>query len=182
MKTIPNIDLNNIFTNFCNLITSFSVTLILFISALSHLSFANQAEPADEALYVVPTAPEWVSHSRFSIKIVRPYQDLNTQKIAYVFPEVLVGEPNRAIEFEKIPTTENDWVSPEGVKAFCNVTAEIFSCNIDMMSVTKSTFSLDKSLNHLNTLKLQPKDLKSFSEVVKSFFGNEPAGILSYDL
>jgi hypothetical protein len=163
-------------------LSNFLLKTLFAFSVFVNLGFASAEELADEALYVVPTAPEWVSHSRFSLKIIRPYQDPATQKISYVFPEVLVGEPNRAIEFEKVPSTENNWISPEGVKAFCNVTADIFSCNIDMFSVSKSAFSLDKSLDHLNKMNLQPKDIKGFSEVIKSFFGNEPAGILSYDL
>ena len=161
-------------------------SVLLLLIGFYFIGFNSAAAKKDDlptdALYIVPTSAEWFSHSRFKIKIIKPYQNEQTQVIAYEFPEVLVGEPQRTIEFSRIPQTINSWQSVEGVKAMCNVTDEVFNCNIEMNSVLQSEFSLDKALNHLNTLNLSQEDLVGYSEVVKSFFGNEPAGILSYDL
>lgn len=186
------------------------VTLIFFGINFVHPVFAKNNEPETEALYIVPSAPEFIEYSRFIIKIVKPYVDEQTQTISYVFPEVLVGEANRVIEFQKVSGTLNQWDSPDA-QAFCTITDDIFSCNIVLKKKISRLFNYvfrqafaqnnsldikdssivsgivnsihrDKSLDHLGKMNLTPQDLLAFEHVVNSFFSNEPAGILSYEI
>lgn len=158
----------------------FSFSTILFSTFIS-IHAKKNGLPTD-ALYIVPTPAESFAYSRFHINIVKPFQDHTTQAIAYEFPEILVGEPKRVIEFTRVNVNENNWISQEGVKAYCNVTGEVFNCNIDMLSVSQSAFSMDKALNHLKNLNLTTDEIQGYSGVIKNFYGNEPAGILSYEI
>ena len=86
---------------------------------------------ANEALYVVPTKPEFVSHSRFPVKIISRFQDQDTSKISYVFPEILTGELNYVVELTKLSGDYNNTVWDSDVlKAHCTVNDNTFSCNI----------------------------------------------------
>ncbi len=169
------------------------------------LSISVLASPDSEALYIVPTTPELIDHSRFKVKIIKAYSGYDSQTISYVFPEILMGEANRVMTFEKVPGTLNQWESSEA-QAFCTETGDIFSCNIVLKrkvshlfkSIFKQVFAqnlnspmvsadmissihLGKSIDHLKNLNLTAKDLVAFEQVVLSFFSNEPAGILSYE-
>lgn len=169
------------------------IMMQIFITFL--LASSAFASP-DEALYIVPTPPELVKHSRFEIEIIEPFEGYHTQQISYIFPEILVGEANRRVVLQRVAGTPNSWESAE-MRAECDVTVEIFSCNIYLKkpqarSVLSELFlptlwadgllSLDKSLKHLSSMGLTAAETASFSAVVGEFFSNEPAGILLYRL
>ena len=151
---------------------------------------------AKDALYIVPTDPDLVQFSRFNIRIVEAYENQLTEKIAYEFPEILVGEKNKVIEFAKIPGTVNSWQAPEA-EAHCSTLSDIFSCNIHLNKnpvgdLANSTIagevliprvlSKDLSLENLQKMTMPQNDLLGFTQVVEDFFSNEPAGILMYEI
>lgn len=204
-------EIKNLFSSAILIKSLFASVFVFFLGThFGQSAFAKNNAPETEALYIVPTAPEFIEYSRFKIKIVKPYIDEQTQVIAYVFPEVLVGEADRIIEFQKVSGTLNQWDSPDA-QAFCTITDDIFSCNIvlkkkisrllnyvfrqafaqnnsldikdsSIVSGIVNSIHRDKSLDHLEKMNLTAQDLQAFEHVVHSFFSNEPAGILSYEI
>lgn len=171
------------------------LVLGLLPSTLIQVLTANAAQ-AKDALYIVPTDPDLVRFSRFNIRIVEAYENQLTQKIAYEFPEILVGEKNKVIEFSKIPGTVNSWQAPEA-EAHCSTLADIFSCNIHLNKIPAgdladsviagevlfpNALSKDLSLENLKKMTMPQDDLLRFTQVVEDFFSNEPAGILMYEI
>lgn len=179
-------------------------SIIALAGFFSSTSFAKKGAPATEAMYVVPTDASLVAHSRFTVEIRKGYRDVNTTVIAYVFPEILVGEANRVIEFQRIPdmygSNTSSWLT-DGARADCTIIHETFSCNISLeksssgvglldLIVNKafaqnltSPFSESRALANIKTMGAIPAaDLTSLEEVVKAFYSHEPAGILSYEI
>lgn len=161
-------------------------------------SFAKKNnEPPTEALYIVPSAPQAVSHSRFTVKIIKAFTGSDTQTIAYVFPEVLAGEANKIIEFTRVAPDENNWTSP-WMDAYCTTLDEMFSCNIHVKKAEQVRFhwsdlfvatananegllTKENSLAHLAQMGFSPADFDKYSQVISEFYSNEPAGFLSYE-
>lgn len=169
--------------------------ILLFSSPLDS-AIARRSGPETEAIYIVPTSPELVSHSRFVIDIVDPFVDENTRKISYRFPEILVGEANKLIELTRAPNTVNSWTS-EIMDCHCTIIdSDNFSCNVHLKgpSTTLSEanlvetetpggeLSLAKSLAHLESLPLSDEEKTAYRGVIRSFFSGEPAGIFTYEL
>lgn len=170
------------------------INLILILFFSMNLQ-AKDGEPDTEALYIVPTAPEFVSHSRFIVHIVTPFKGPDSEKIAYVFPEVLVGETYKVVELTRVEDTENQWTS-DIMDAYCTTTDDIFSCNIVLKKESQASLmdlfipkafaqtallSKEKSLSHLMGMNLSIQDKDMLKNVIDGFFSNEPAGILSYE-
>ncbi len=172
---------------------------VLLITLAPTLVFAKKGQPDTEGLYVVPSPPELVDHSRFIVQIVDPFQGPETTKISYIFPEVLIGEANRLIEFQRIEGTENSWTS-DLLTAHCTVIDETYSCNISINKPKQQSFleafhnlfipqALAQVLNlcqgqavtHIGQMDLAPDDIAKYTQVVGQFCSNEPAGFLSYD-
>lgn len=151
---------------------------VLFITSVPVL--AKGRHGATEALYMVPSAAEFVQHSRFILKISQPYEGNSTEKIAYVFPEVLVGEADRVIEFTRDAVNRNLWKA-EGAQAACVETGEIFSCNISLDKSPTALFTAAKSKAHLKTMDFSAADQQGFEHIVDQFFSEEPAGFLTYE-
>lgn len=152
----------------------------------------NQVSLAKDALYIVPTEPEFVDFSRFNIEIVNAYENGNTEKIAYKFPEILVGQKDKVLEFNRIPGTSNSWHSPEA-DAHCNVLGDLFSCNIHLNKsfvpdvigsdvVIPNRLSKDFALEQLKNMTMPQAEMQGFSHVIEAFFAGEPAGILMYEI
>lgn len=169
--------------------------ILFIIMSLSSIAFAKGAD--SKGLYIVPTPPEYVEHSRFEVEIVNPYQGPGTKKLGYIFPEILAGEKGRLIEFYPVsPDAPNRWES-EQITADCSVLDDNYICNITFKKLQAFTSVLDlfiprlyaegpllskeKSLNHLQTLGLSAQEQQAFSVVVDQWFSNEPGGILIYD-
>jgi hypothetical protein len=157
---------------------------------------AAQIANAKDALYIVPTAPDLVQFSRFNIRIVEPYENQLTEKISYEFPEILVGQKNKIIEFAKIPGTVNSWQAPEA-EAHCSTLADIFSCNIHLNKnvsggivdagipgevLVPNALSKDLALENLKNMTMPQNEFLGFTQVVEDFFSNKPAGILMYEI
>ncbi len=107
----------------------FRILLIGFAFVWTSFAQAKGPKTVDKGFYIVPTSPELVSYSRFDIKIVEAFKGPSTQKISYVFPEILVGAKDQLVEFTRIPQTENSWIS-DSMRAECTVNDDMFSCNI----------------------------------------------------
>lgn len=172
--------------------------IIFLLSIVLSLScFARGGGPDTEADYIVPTPPEYMPYSRFKVDIVDRFEGAHTQKISYIFPEFLVGEANRVVEFSRIPGTDNSWSSPE-MEAHCFVFGDEFSCNIIVKKTAShhanfSTANLESrpqsqllsrqaAIQNLPKLNLDPEKLKGLTGVIDSFYSHEPAGFLTYDI
>ncbi len=172
--------------------------LSLLICIFSNTVFAKNGEPDSKAIYIVPTLPEYVEYSRFEVKIIKPYMGDYTQTIAYVFPEILTGDPNLVLEFKRIPGTKNNWENDQ-MLAHCTTLGDSFSCNISfkrdkttqwinwhrmlipMAVASPVSLSKEKSISHLSAMGLTGEPLMAFSNVIDEWFSNEPGGILVYD-
>ncbi len=162
------------------------IVFIVFLTGALQL-FAKGGEPDTEALYIVPTPTDLVPHSRFIVQIVEPFRGPETQKISYVFPEALIGQADRKIEFSRIAGTENSWVSDE-LTAHCTIIDEFFSCNIYVNQdqiFTQDPWPLrwimptaQAALRKICSGVFAPGVVGSVQE---QFCSNEPAGILSYE-
>ncbi len=172
-------------------------TILLMLLPLA--SQAKKGETETEAVYIVPSEPELIGHSRFIVQIVDAFTGPETEKISYVFPEVLIGEKNRLIEFTRIEGTDNSWKS-DLLTAHCMTIDDTFSCNILVNEDPKqswleklSEFVIPKAyagigrlcqghaVSHLSTMGLSAHDVTQFTHVIGSFCSSEPAGFLSYD-
>ncbi len=186
----------------------FRILLIGFAFIWTSFAQAKGPKTVDKGFYIVPTSPELVSYSRFDIKIVNAFKGPSTQKISYVFPEILVGANDQLVEFTRIPQTENSWIS-DSMRAECTVNDDMFSCNIYLIEPgepkqqastqdqsidwiipkafanlnpqTHTPLDLNRSLAHLQSLNLTPEQLLSYQIIVNDFFSGEPAGILFYE-
>ncbi len=169
------------------------VLILSFIT--SSLVHARGGGPDTEGDYIVPSPPHLVPYSRFKVQIVDRYQGPDTQKISYIFPEILTGEPARVVSLTRIPNTVNSWTSPE-LDAHCVVVDNDFSCNIYVHTSTTSSksnapcggtlsqkaLSMNDAIANLPRLGLSDVEVTAYSEVVQSFFCGEPGGILFYDI
>lgn len=156
--------------------------LVLLLSFLIGFNVFAKG-PETEMVYVVPVSePSVVPNSRFIVPIVSPYKGPETQKISYQFPEVLTGSTGgKLIEFNRIPDTPNSWVSKE-LTANCAEVLDQFSCNIHV-NKNQNEISLEKSLNHLDSMGLDSAELEKFKAVVNKFYADsgEPVGFFSYE-
>jgi|GEM_PF-6695555 len=164
------------------------INLLVLALFISPFLFARGGGPDTEADYIVPTAPEFVPFSRFKVKIVDRFEGPQTQKISYIFPEFLVGEPDKVVSLKRIPGTENSWTGPE-LDAHCTLNGDDFSCNIYVHKASlnsqekeSSLITAERAINHLPRLNLSEEQIKGYSGVIRSFYSHEPAGFLSYDI
>lgn len=177
-----------------NLIFRLFVFCIVLNCSVLEIAEARRSGPETEAVYTVPTSPEFVPYSRFVIDIVEPFVGEQTQIISYRFPEILVGEPSRLIELTRVEGTENSWTS-DVMDCHCTIVdGDNFSCNVYLKTAPASEaralvglaaetgLSLEKSLSHLETMPLSETEKIAYRGVVRSFFSGEPAGIFTYEI
>ncbi|MCR9205700.1 MAG: N-terminal C2 domain-containing protein [Halobacteriovoraceae bacterium] len=164
--------------------------LFLVFCTLMTSTFARRGQPDTEADYIVPTPPQFVAFSRFQVKIVDRFEGPHTQKISYIFPEFIVGQPDKLITLNRVPNTKNSWTSPE-INAHCAVIGDEFSCNIYVNKKQPSLedkdqntllITAEQALSNLPRLNLSEEQLKGFTGVIQSFYSHEPAGFLTYDI
>ena len=172
--------------------------LAFALALLPRLVFAKKDESKMEAVYVVPSPPELVSHSRFIVEIVEPFKGPETEKISYIFPEILVGEKDRVIELSRIEGTENSWTS-DLITAHCTIIDDSFSCNvlvnkpeqqtwldrIRSLALPKAYASVENlcqghAVAHLSSMGLSRGDINNYTQIIGSFCSSEPAGFFSY--
>lgn len=157
--------------------------LVIFLLAQPSVLYAKGGQPETEALYIVPTPGDLVADSRFIIEIVTPFTGPETDKIAYIFPEALIGEPNRLIELSRIGGTLNSWESDE-LTAHCMTIEDFFSCNVYLNKATEVA-ELSWPWNWLVTkaeaIGRALCERPSSNAVTDHFCSNEPAGILTYE-
>lgn len=158
------------------------ILLIIFTSLLTFNSYSKGGAPDTQAEYIVPTPSEFIKYSRFKVDIIDRFEGPQTQEISYVFPEFLIGEANRVINFKRIPGTENSWTSPE-LNASCAVLGDEFTCNIYVNKInSKSFLSAESAIKNLQNMNLSNEQLQGLKGVIDSFYSHEPAGFMTYDI
>jgi hypothetical protein len=156
--------------------------LIISTVLINFSTFPKGGFPDTEADYIVPTSTEFIKYSRFKVEIIDRFEGAQTQRISYIFPEFLIGEANRKIEFFRIPNTENSWTSPE-LNANCAVIGEDFTCNIYLNKNNgKPILNAESALRNLNNLSLTDEQRYGLKGVIKAFYSHEPAGFMTYDI
>jgi hypothetical protein len=142
----------------------FMKTVLLFVSVifLQQTVFAKGSIP-DNADYVVPTPAELVEHSRFKVKIEKPYVGDASDTISYMFPAELTGVENQVITLKRIGKT-NNWESPE-MTAACTESDDVFSCN---MYIIKQTEPIVEKINFPFASSLDLSVLKSNKTFAKA--------------
>ncbi len=160
-----------------------NLVLIFFILSQPVLLNAKDGKPETEGLYIVPTPGDLVADSRFIVEIVTPFSGPETEKIAYIFPEALIGQTDRLIEFSRIKGTDNSWVSDE-LTAHCTTIDDFFSCNLYLnqtKQVVQMTWPWGWIVNKASAATQALCSGSFFSAVNEHFCSNEPAGILTYE-